>query len=72
MRHSEILRIRWSDIDTERRRIYIPAAKAGQRVQPITAELAGVLVREYDNCPEEQEYLFPTKRVHAKTPYVAI
>ena len=69
MRHSEILRIRWSDVDTERRRIYIPAAKAGQRVQPITLELAGVLERERDNCPNEQEYLFPTKRVHAKTPY---
>lgn len=69
MRHSEILRIRWSDVDTERRRIYIPAAKAGQRVQPITLELAGVLERERDNCPNDQEYLFPTKRVHAKTPY---
>ena len=69
MRHSEILRIRWSDVDIERRRIYIPAAKAGQRVQPITVALAEVLERERSNLPEERDYLFPSRRAGTKTPY---
>lgn len=39
MRHGEILAVRWDDLDLDRRRLFIPKAKAGQRVQPITPSL---------------------------------
>ena len=40
MRMSEILGIRRAKVDVDRRRIFIPQAKAGAREQPMTAELA--------------------------------
>lgn len=43
MRRMEILRIRREDIDPDKRTIHILKAKAGARVQPITAGLAEVL-----------------------------
>lgn len=69
MRHSEILRIKWSDIDLERRRIDIPEAKAGQRIQPITAALADSLRIEQARRPKDDVWLFPATRDDAKTPY---
>jgi integrase len=36
MRHGEIKRLRWDLFDANRRRLFIPQAKAGQREQPIT------------------------------------
>ncbi len=35
MRHSEIMRLRWDEINFPQRRIFIGKAKAGQREQPI-------------------------------------
>lgn len=67
MRHSEILRIRRDDIDLAERRIYIERAKAGQRVQPITASLAQALER-IDNR-HSSEWLFPATKRDTKTPY---
>ncbi|WP_298465490.1 site-specific integrase [uncultured Erythrobacter sp.] len=67
MRHSEILRIKREDIDLPERRIYIERAKAGQRVQPITASLAQALKR-IDN-QHSSEWLFPASRSGGKTPY---
>lgn len=69
MRHSEILRIKWSDIDLERRRIDIPEAKAGQRIQPITAALADSLRKEQARRPKDDVWLFPATRDDTKTPY---
>ena len=43
MRKSEILSIRWDDIDLQRRVIFIPKAKAGAREQPITEHLGEFL-----------------------------
>jgi integrase len=37
MRKMEILKIRREHVDTDRRVVYIPQAKAGAREQPITA-----------------------------------
>jgi len=48
MRHSEILATRFDQLDLEHRRLFIPDAKAGQRVQPITVELVDILRRERD------------------------
>lgn len=69
MRHSEILRIRWADIDLDRRRIDIPEAKAGQRIQPITAALAESLRKEQARRPKGDVWLFPATRDDTKTPY---
>lgn len=66
MRHSEILRIKWSDIDPDNRRIYIGKAKAGQREQPIPAALATTLVKEREQIGKADAYLFPTARSDAK------
>jgi integrase len=65
MRHSEILRIRWSDIDPANRRIYVAKAKAGQREQPIPPGLAETLAREHDQLGKPDGYLFPTRRADA-------
>lgn len=40
MRHGEVRRIKWENIDLARQRIFIPHAKAGEREQPMTSELA--------------------------------
>lgn len=69
MRHSEILRIRWSDIDADNRRIYIGKAKAGQREQPIPAALAATLVKERAQIGKPDAYVFPTARADAKHPH---
>ena len=60
MRMSEILCIRRENVDTERRRIYIPKAKAGAREQPITAELAAHLKEQMTQLPKGCEWLFPS------------
>lgn len=69
MRHGEIVRIRWDEIDFAHRRIHIPQAKAGQREQPITAALAETLKKERDQRPDQMGWLFPTKRKDAKRPH---
>lgn len=46
MRHSEILAVRYDQIDFDSRRIFIPQAKAGEREQPITPALADMLLRQ--------------------------
>lgn len=46
MRHQEILRARFDQIDFDKLRLFIPDAKAGQREQPITRDLAAILHEE--------------------------
>lgn len=69
MRHSEILRIRWEDIDAESRRIYIGKAKAGQREQPIPPALAARLMKERAQRTDKEGWLFPTTTASAKYPH---
>jgi len=69
MRHSEILRIRWGDIDSDNRRIYISQAKAGQREQPIPSTLASTLAKERAQIGADDAYVFPTSRADAKSPH---
>lgn len=66
MRHGEILRIKWEDIDSEHRRIHVPKAKAGQREQPISPTLAATLATEHDNLGRPTGWVFPTSRADAK------
>ena len=61
MRMSEILSIRISNVDVERRTIHIPHAKSGARRQPITAHLADFLKGYIDSANEDDEWLFPSK-----------
>lgn len=69
MRHSEILRIRFDQIDFANRRIYVPEAKAGQRVQPITASLADMLAKERHQRDDAEGWIFPATKSNSTTPH---
>jgi integrase len=58
MRMDEILSIRLENIDTDRRLIFLPDAKTGQRDQPITGGVAEYL-SQYRG---QAGWLFPSKR----------
>jgi integrase len=60
MRHSEILGARWGQLDLVRRRLFIPEAKAGEREQPITPELADILRREREMRKDRAGWVFPS------------
>jgi len=68
MRHSEIMRVRYDEIDFNPRRIWINKAKAGQREQPITPALADALKRQREMEDDPNGYVFPP-HVTAKLPY---
>lgn len=61
MRHREILKVRYDQIDFPNRRIFIPDAKAGEREQPITAALAEVLRKQRKMEKDKNGWVFPTK-----------
>ena len=65
---SEILSIRRENVDVDRRRIFIPQAKAGAREQPMTAELAAELTRHMSGFPKGTEWLFPSIASHSGHP----
>lgn len=69
MRHGEILKARFDKIDWDQRRLYIPNAKAGQRIQPLTPSLVDLLKTERDQRDDQDGYIFPTARKDAKRPY---
>lgn len=69
MRHSEILRVRWDEIDFANNRIDIPQAKAGQRVQPITTSLRTMLENERKRRDDKDGYIFSHRRHRGNTPY---
>ncbi len=69
MRHSEILRVRWDEMQFDQRRIYIGKAKAGQRTQPMPPRLAATMEAEWRQLGEPEEYVFPTSRKDAKNPH---
>jgi integrase len=61
MRKMEILKIRREHVDTDRRVIYIPQAKAGAREQPITAHLADFIKYMIVQLPDDTPWLFPSE-----------
>jgi integrase len=65
MRHDEIMCARWEQLDLANRRLFIPDAKAGQREQPITPELAEILAREREMREDRDGWIFPSP--HADT-----
>lgn len=60
MRMNEVLSMRREHVDLDRRRIFIPDAKAGARDQPITTELAEFLREHLKQLPKGSEWLFPS------------
>jgi integrase len=68
MRAMEILSIQREHIDLEKRSIYIPHAKAGARMQPITSHLAEFLTGYLAALPKGTPWLFPRPRRRKATP----
>jgi len=67
MRHGEILAARWDQLDLANRRLFIPDAKAGQRDQPLTSELADLLAQERDMREDCKGWIFPSPHQDSKT-----
>ena len=67
MRHREILRARFDQLNFDHLRLYIPDAKAGQREQPITPELAEILANEREMCEDRNGWIFPSPRPGASS-----
>lgn len=62
MRHSEILQSRFEHVAFDRLRLHVPEAKAGAREQPITRELADILLKERETATDKDGWIFPTPR----------
>ena len=62
MRHSEMLQARFDQIDFAMLRLYVPQAKAGEREQPITPELAEILRKEREGRDDPDGWIFPSAR----------
>lgn len=60
MRRMEILSIRREHINLQQRTIFIPEAKNGSRLQPITQHLAEFLEGYMTALPKGSEWLFPS------------
>src|SRR5262249_33983118 len=60
MRKSEILSIRREHINLAARSIYVPRAKVGARVQPISRDLADFLFGYIETLPPGSPWLFPS------------
>ncbi|KZE12066.1 hypothetical protein AVT10_16545 [Sphingomonas hankookensis] len=69
MRHSEILRIRFDQIDFDARRIFVAKAKAGSREQPITNGLAAMLKAAQEASSDRVGWVFPSSRQNGKYPH---
>jgi len=67
MRHSEILAARFDQLDFDKLRLFVPRAKAGQREQPITPQLADMLDRERDQREDRDGWIFPSLHGDSRT-----
>lgn len=67
MRHGEIKRLRWEHFDAHRRRFWLPEAKAGEREQPMTGELAAALSREMASRKLTSGFMFPPGNARSKS-----
>ena len=69
MRHGEILRRRYDEIDWENCRIWIDKAKAGERQQPITQSLRDALRRKFETEDDQTGWIFPSRWKQSRQPY---
>ncbi|MGI9168574.1 MAG: tyrosine-type recombinase/integrase, partial [Caulobacteraceae bacterium] len=58
MRHREILRARFDEIDWDRGRLHIGRAKAGGREQPLTPALVAILRAEREQRADQKGFIF--------------
>lgn len=58
MRHGEARRLRWEQFDANRKRFFIPEAKAGERDQPLPPALVETLLRVQSKRGQGSGYLF--------------
>ena len=65
MRHSEILAARF--VDFAKLRLFLPDAKAAQRAQPITPELAEMLRAEREMRDDRSGWIFPSLHKDSRT-----
>ena len=65
MRHSEILRARFDQIDFDKARLFIAKAKSGQREQPLTPQLVNILKSEREMRDDKDGWIFPSPRTNA-------
>jgi integrase len=68
MRHSEILGMKWADIDFTNRRLFVPKAKRGARTQPLSASLVAILEREGAMRRDPDGWLFPIRHRRTANP----
>lgn len=61
MRHSEIVRARYDQVDFAARRVFIPLAKAGEREQPITPSLTSMLRERQKIEADPGGWIFPAR-----------
>jgi integrase len=62
MRSSEVLATRFEHVDFEGCRLFVPAAKAGARTQPITVALRDLIRREQTMSQDPAGWIFPSVR----------
>lgn len=67
MRHSEIVRRRYDEVDFENCCIWINKAKAGERQQPITPALRDALLTQQGMEHNPEGWIFPSNRKSTKT-----
>jgi integrase len=51
---------RWEHLDLTNRRLFISDAKAGEREQPITPELAEMLAQEREMRDDRESWILPS------------
>jgi integrase len=71
MRHSEILAARWDQLDLDRRRLFIPDSKSGERSQPLTTELIEILRREREMRDDRDGWIFPSPHSDTKSGHLS-
>jgi integrase len=67
MRHREILRTRFDQLDLDTNRLFVPRAKGGRREQPITPQLAEILRGEIASREDKKGWIFPSPRPNASS-----
>jgi integrase len=60
-----MLLTRLDHLDLDNLRLFVPKAKAGQREQPITKELATILKTERERRDDQDGWIFATPRPNA-------
>lgn len=59
LRHSELLSVRFLDLDTQRRRLRVRAKGGELRDQPLTQEITEILVDQQKMADEDRGWIFP-------------